>query len=316
MADLEESQLPTLDPTWWAMDREPGMDDLAGTSGDVLTTMKDKLGIFPFQDRSGNDRLFLARFEFPQYGEDFQFPEAVFAPGEVSGFIDFLAGFPIECVEMLVVIGEYSSQAKEGEDSKVAVKDGTRKAAAPVPDKFFTWPELDKILLNLTALPTKDVAKILVPNLGREDKPSKAHWWFRINLAGDTAKFPLPGEFLGLGVRMMPDVPWGKQKSSPFIYSGNWMDTVYYASAVITEVIAPTDTVPYSTYKVKWRTDEVTVNPSDFTLYKVGDRVTILKDVTTEKQSQLWKDDDMKTFSKTWMIAPITFYGLETPAGG
>ena len=60
---------------------------------------------------------------------------------------------------------------------------------------------------------------------------------------------------MALGNRMMPNKPWGKQKSSPFLYSGNWMDTIYYTSAVITEVIDPTDETPYPTYKAKWRKD-------------------------------------------------------------
>ena len=305
----EPQKLRTLEPTWWIMDREPGMDDLAEQAGDSLQKMGDNLKIYPFQDRSANDRLFLGRFEFPKYGEGFQFSEAV--TGDSQGFIDFLAGCPIDCVEMLVLLGEYSTQADE-----VTVKDGDGKAAAPVPDHFFVWPEMGKVLLNLTALPIKDVAKILAKNLEGEPKPTKAHWWFRVQLTGGSKKFPVPGEFLGLGVRMMPDVPWGKQKSSPFIYSGNWMDTVYLTGGRITEVIAPTDTVPYSTYKVRWRKDVVTVRPTDFAEYKVGDRVTIIKDITTTKQSQLWKDDDMKTFGETWMIAPIGFYGLDTQEEG
>ena len=124
-------------------------------------------------------------------------------------------------------------------------------------------------------------------------------------------KWPVPGEFLSLGVRMMPDVPWGHQKSSPFIWSGHFVDTVYYTSAVITEVIAPDNNFLYPRYMVQWRKDVIQVNPSDFAEYRVDDRVTILKDVSTTKQSQLWKDDDMKQFGDTWQIVPITFYGLE-----
>ena len=283
------------------------MDDLAEGAEEVLKGMGEDLKIYPFQDTDGKDRLFLARFEFPKYGESFTFPEAVFATGDVAAWIDFLAGFPIDCCEMLVAIGEYSSTAKN-----VTVKDGTNKPAASVPDKFFTWPETDKVLFNLTGIPTKNVGKMLAPNLEGEPKPAKAHWWFLANLSDqDKKKWPVPGEFLGLGIRMMPDVPWGKQKSSPFIYSGNWMDTVYLTGGVITAVIDSTDTVPYPTYKVKWRKDEFSVNQSDFALYKVGDRVTILKDVTATKKSQRWDDDDMKTFGDTWMIVPVTFYGLE-----
>ena len=292
------------------MDREPGMDDLAEGATDILKTMKEKLKVFPFQDRDGNDRLFLARFEIPKFGEDFQFSEAVFAPGAVAAWIDFLAGFPVDDCEMLLAIGEFSTKA-----DKVVAMDGDGKVVAPVPAKFFQWPDADKVLFSLTALPTKNVGKILAPNLDGEPKPAKAHWWFRVNLMGqDSKKWPVPGEFLGLGVRMMPDKPWGHQKSSPFVWSGNWVDTVYYSGAVITEVIDPTDEIPYSQYKVKWRKNEATANPSDFAEYKVGDRVTILKSVDTGKKSQLWKDDDMKTWGDGWQIVPITFYGLEQEA--
>jgi hypothetical protein len=279
--------------------------------------MGEDLKIYPFQDTDGNDRLFLARFEFPKFGESSQFPEAV--KGSSVTFIDFLAGFPIDCIEMLVLIGEFSSKAKEGEASKVAVQEGTG-VTAPVPTGefgFFKWPEKDKILLNLTAIATKNVAQILAKNLDGEPKPAKAHWWFRVQLAGGTKKFPVPGEFVGLGVRMFPGKYWGHQKSSPFVYSGNWMDTVYLTGAIIKEVIDPTDLIAYPTYKVTWRKDEFTANPSDFAEYKVGDRVTILKDVATEKKTQLWKDDDMKPgCDKTkWQIVPISFYGLEKPGG-
>ena len=274
MCAWEPEPTETLEPTWWVMDREPEMDDLAGTSGEVLQKMKDDLKIFPFQDTEKNDRLFLARFEIPKHGESFQFSEAVFATEGVVAWLDFLAGFPVDCVEMLVLIGEYSTQA-----DKVTVKDGAGKPAAPVPDKFFEWPEKDKVMFNLTGIPTKNVAKMLAPNLEGESKPAKVHWWFRVNLADqDSKKWPVPGEFLGLGVRMFPDKPWGKQKSSPFIWSGNWMDTVFLSSAVIKEVNDPTDNVLYSTYTVTWHGQEIKdVRPSDFCEYRVGDRVTVLK---------------------------------------
>lgn len=197
MFDDDPLKLETLEPTWWVLDREPGMDDLAEDKTGVLKKMQDDLKIYPFQDRDGNDRLFLARFEFPKYGEALQFPEAVFASGEVSAWIDFLAGFPIDCVEMLLAIGEYSTKA-----DKVAVKDGAGKAAAPVPAQFFQWPDSEKILFNLTAIPTANLGKVLAPNLGGEAKPAKAHWWFRTDLVSqDTKKWPIPGKFLGT---------WGK----------------------------------------------------------------------------------------------------------
>jgi hypothetical protein len=327
-----ETEIQYLDPTWSVLDREPGMDDLAEGAGaeEMIKKMGESLKIYPFQDSDGEDRLFLARFEFPKYGEDMKFPEAI-TKGTSVAFIDFLAGFPIDCVEMLVAIGEFSSQpyAWDEDTKKVAVREGTG-LSPPVPkgeSRFFRWPEIGKIFLNLTALVVKDVdgspvAKILARNLDGEPKPEKAHWWFRVQLMdrgpGNIAtEFPVPGEFLGLGVRMFPGMYWGRQKSSPFVYSGNWMDTVYYSGARIMEVIEPSeDGVPYPTYKVAWRQDEFMVNPSDFAEYRVGDRVTILKDVATTKKTQLWKDDDMKEFGENWMIVPISFYALEIPRGG
>jgi hypothetical protein len=331
-----------LGPTWWIMDSDEGMDDIADQAGDSLQDMVKNLQINPFQTLAGTDRLFLARFEFPIYGADFHYQEAVFVNQQpVSGFIDFLAGFPIEdkgvpAVEMLMAIGQYSTTP-----DKVTAVPGDDKVVAPVPETFFQWPDKDKILLNLTSLVAANFdqvtqqnvtgvpAQILAKNLNGQPAPTKPHWWFRINMpasdaSGNPPKWPVPGELLALGVRMMPDVCWGTQSqlSSSFMYAGHWMDTVFYTSGVVTEVIDPTVDTPYPTYKVKWRVTDansdgiVTATPSDFATYQVGDRVTILKDVTTTKTSQLWSDDDMKAFGDTWQIVPISFYELDNPAGG
>jgi hypothetical protein len=305
--------------TWSILDREPGMDNLAENAAEILQQMGEDLNIYPFQDRDQKDRLFLARFEFVKFGGAPQFPEVL--QGEAVAFIDFLAGFPIDCVEMLIFVGEISSKPSSDGISKVSVQPGTG-AVPPVPQgesALFKWPEKEKILLNLTALATKDVGKIFAPNLKGEPKPTQVKWWFRVQLAGGAVKFPVPGEFGALGVRLFPGVYWGHQKSSPFVYSGNWMDSVFYTAALIKEVIDPTDDLPYATYKVIWHgKTEITVWASDFSEYKVGDRVCIMKDIVADKITQLWKDDDMKAdCDKTaWQIVPITFYGLEKPEGG
>ena len=305
----------TLEEIWWVLDEESGMDDLWEQAGDSLLEMVQSLKdlgddkkIYPFQT-NGQSRLFLARFEIPIYGGTFQFPKAVFAASAVA-FLDFLSGVPVDCTEMLVAIGEYSSQA-----NKLAVLPGDGQPVAPVPD-FFEWPDQKAVLLNLTAI-AEDIAEILADNLDGEPEPRAAHWWFRVNLVAEDVgtdpenmrKFPVPGEFLGLGVRMMPDKPWGEQKSSPFIWSGNWINTVYLTSAVIKEVIEPNDTYPYSRYIVQWQKFEVTANPSDFCEYRVGDRVSVLKDVSTTKTSQLWRDEDQHTWGENWALVPISYYG-------
>ena len=92
-----EEEKSNYAPTWSVLDTEPGMDDLAKGKIDTLKKMQDDLGIYPFQDNKGNDRLFLARFEFPKFEEEFQFSEA--ATRGSQGFIDFLTGVPIDCIE-------------------------------------------------------------------------------------------------------------------------------------------------------------------------------------------------------------------------
>jgi hypothetical protein len=312
------ARLSTLEACWSVLDKEPGMDNLASGATEVLKKMGEDLKIFPFQDTKGQDKLFLARFEFPKYEEDFTFSEA--GRDGAFGFIDFLAGFPLDCVEMLVAIGEHSSKPKVAEPSKVFVQEG-KKNTPPMPPagKLFKWPEKSKILLNLTAIQTPDVAQILAPGLEGEPFPATPKWWFRVQIMdnapdGTNNTFPVPGEFLGLGVKIWPGKYWGHQKSSPFVYAGNWMDTVYYTQVLITEVVDPTDEVPYPTYKALWHgKTEITIYSSDFSEYKVGDQVAVVKDVATEKKSELWKDDDMKADcdKSTWQIVPIVFYGLD-----
>jgi hypothetical protein len=310
------------------------MDNILEDKSGGLDQMSEDLKIFPFQDTKGGNRIFLARFEFPKHEEDFKFLDA--GSEESNGFIDFLAGFPMDCIEMLVAIGEFSSKAQKDKESKVFVDPGEKVFPKVPSDGLFKWPEKSKILLNLTAIPTAHVAKILAKNLEGEPKPVTPKWWFRVQILDDAyidseaepAKFPVPGEFLGLGTRIWPGKYWGHQKSNPFIFAGNWMDTVYYSCGRILEVIEPTEDAPFMTYKIAWHgkgggdsEEEIIAMSSDFTEYRVGDRVTILKNVATEKKTQLWKDDDMKFFGGeeemnpadvVWQIVPITFYGLET----
>jgi hypothetical protein len=295
----------TMPYTWWLKGDDPAVDLINKESGsDALEDFKKNLGIAPFQNKEGEDTVFACRFEFPKYGEGFHFSDAVEGQ-DAFGFVDFLGGIPIECVEMLMLVCQ---DDKEGFD----VKEG-KGVAAPVPGQFFKGVPEDRIILNYLYLAKRDVAKIFAHGLAGEPDP-KLHWWVRFRFLKnvESPKFPTPGKFMGMGVRMMPDEPWGvgagKQKSSPFIFSGNWADTVFYSGAKIKSIEEPTDERPFELYTVTWRGQEHKVFPSDFNKYEVGDTVTILKDVAADKDSQLWKDDDMKNFGDNWQIAPICFY--------
>jgi hypothetical protein len=285
--------LPTLEATWWGFETEPGMDDILTKAGDSLQGMIDRLKVHPFNGKSG-ERIFLAQYKIKN-------------DGEMN--LNFLGGFPLDCLEMMVLVGEYSSLP-----NNVDVKAG-QSGIPPMPAKAFFWPEDGRIVFNKLASAVKNSttgleAKMFADSLGSEQP--KKHWWFNTLFSSEQAdqrKVPVPGEFMGLGVRIMFDKPWGEQKSSPFLYAGNWMDSVYYTSAVIKEVQEPTGERPYPLYTVQWRGLEVEATPSDFAEYAVGDRVTILKDVETEKPEQTWEDEDVEEFNPDkWVIAPVSFY--------
>lgn len=295
----------------WCFFFSPGFDDLAEDNQDILDKMIDDLEIYPFVDKNKDYRIFLARFEFAKHGEDFTFPEAV--KSSSYGFIDFLGGFPVDCVEMLVGIGEYSTKAED-----VYADEGKSVSPRVPKTKLFNWPDKKKVFFNYTAICGKvdgvKLGKYLAKNLDSETKPRGPKWWFRVQIQGKEIKFPIPGEFFGLGVRILPGKYWGHQRSNPFVYAGNWMDTVYYSSGKVVLVNEPTDDRPYYTYTVKWKKEEIEdVRPSDFNIYEVDDRVTLIKDVDTEKTSQLWKDDDMQEGNfliDKWMIAPVMYYDI------
>jgi hypothetical protein len=306
--DDDLRDLDDLEVTWWVMDKESGMDDIFEKAGDSLDQMVEKLQMHPFET-NGQEKLFLARYEFPKYGESFLHHDGVFL-AEARGLVDFLAGFPIECVEMLGHMGEHSIK-EEDEDWEVQPGDST---VPPMPKELFAGIPKERLLLNTLFFEEKENAEnpLETDNLSGTPAPSNLHWWVRTNIK-DEDKFPVPGEFMGLAVRIMPGKPWGEQKSSPFIYSGNWMDTIWLSSAMVTEVKESKDPKePWDKLTVKWRDQEVEVNPSDFAEYQTDDRVTILKAVDVEKPSQCWDDDDVETFDEEkWIAIPLTFYGLD-----
>lgn len=299
---------PYLGPTWFAF-KEDRMDDTLEKAGDSLEkAMFERLNIRPVVvvDEGEKERLFLARFELPKYGASLQFPEAALPMTyKCLGWIDFLSGFHYGCCEMLVVVGEVSTKIDD-----FPAKDGEDRPVPPVPDELFDEQfQDDKILHNYIWLES-DNTEGLVDGVRGEPEPAGPHWFFRVNCI-ESQKWPYPGEFLGLGNRIFPNLPWTLGKSPgfhPFLFSGMFMDTVFITSAEVMAV-KPVDE-GYVKVKVKWREQELWVYPSDFAEYEIGDRVTICKDVAAPKTSELWKDEDLWAFDEEfWRIVPLTYYG-------
>jgi len=138
-------------------------------------------------------------------------------------------------------------------------------------------------------------------DVGPAEKSVKPHKWLRYWLPREYTKI-IPGEFVALLVKPWPLHVWWFQETTPFIYAGNWMETEFYTSGLIKEIIEPwTDTendmpVPPDNgywdatdpenagevgvrYKVWVKNEEIILKSSDFFEYEVGDRVGILKKV-------------------------------------
>lgn len=319
--DKKSIEKESVHETWWVSDWDESEDlsDIMEQAGDCLDDMFEVYEIEPLKIKS-EQRLFVARFELPKYNKELQYSDAKLdGVSECSGWVDFLSGLQVlGAVEILATVGEWSSRQDKEDGYVAAVKGGGGGPA--VPKEFFAGYKDDRIIHNYLYLADPDDKKdrdTFVDGVEGEPEPKGLHWWTRINLHDDEKKWPMPGEFFAMAVRQWPECPWGKQETNPYFFAGNWLDTAYLTGGMITEI--DEDSQDYPVYTVKWRGDGEGENTykatsSDFAEYKVGDRVTIIKDVVkaAEKDSQRWKDDDMKEFDKDkWMIAPIIFYEID-----
>jgi len=301
-----ERQMGALAPTWWLLDEEATeLSNVMDRAGESLNKFFDFFKVYPINFEQKR-KLFAARYEFPQFGKGFQHSEAVKDQATV-GIIDFLTGFPMASTEILAVLGQYSSR-----EERVDRYSDPDSAVPPIPDEFFEGYAEGKYLLNRIYLEEDGVETLADPLAGEGDAEG-LHWWCRINVK-DEKKYPIPGEFFCLINRPWCVLPWGEQESSPYIFSGEWMDTIYYTGAVVKEVL---EGESYPTYVVEWRKQRIEVRPTDFADYNKGDFVTILKTVPNLKESQMWHDKDTKEFDEgEWVIAPLMFYGFKGIGAG
>lgn len=302
--------MPYPTPTWWKFD-EPDFDIL-DTAGESFKDMKEDLGIESVLIDRDKERLFQARYELPQYEREFKHAEAVFSGGTVIGWLDFMGGVPYGCVEKMGIAGEvFSKRMLELQGGGKVGVDGEDKPVAPVPEEFFSEANGVNLLFNKLWLGYDNVLSFTE---GLSDYPKSEHdWWTRINLIKpeeeeDTDESKgnkiTPGEIIGSVLWLFPNLPWGWQRTSPFMFSGNRIETVYYTSAKVLEVIDAT------TYLISYNNKEVEAKSSDYAIYKVGERVTILKGVEHPEDSMTW--ENLKDYdAELWSIIPVIFYHKE-----
>lgn len=302
--------------TWWLL-TEPGMDDIYEKSGDYLDTWLEEkeLAVVRIDD---TDYIFLARFEWRNYGKKFVHKDGVVPKqkeDDVVMFIDFLSGLAWDAIELLT-----SARDSSMTDEQFDVIKANNDAAACMPKDIFGGYESRFIYWNylwMTPKDTETYSENHATNLKDTAEPQNLHDWFRVNVLMDD-KFPIPGEFVGLGVRIFPEYPWGDQGSNPFIFSGNFMDTAFLMRGQITEVQDPTDTRPYKLYTVKTHLNkgaEFTICATDFEDYQVDDFVTIIKDVAAVESKDVYNWEDLEKEITPdvdkWMILPTTYYDID-----
>jgi len=136
----------------------------------------------------------------------------------------------------------------------------------------------------------KGVNKDGSSNAAQPGKSIKPKGWMRVWITRDD-KWPVPGEFIGILVKPNPLPPhvWWFMRSSPFLYAGNWMDTLDLTSGTIVSktenVEHPTSKTPCTEYIVTIHGIDVKIYSSDFLVYNAGDRVAIWKDRAGELQN-------------------------------
>lgn len=296
--------------SWWLHD-EPGMDDRLEEAGVSLDEMFEKYKIYPlFISEPREEKLFLARFESIVFNAEFKHSDAMkstSAPDEPLIFIDFLDGMSCGAAELIGIVGELSSVGD------IVVLESFDRDVPKMHETFFSdkdFEDSDHVPFShlwVDRLGADNPYQMLAKNLEEEQRPQRCHWWFRFFLVDEDEKlkWPVPGEFLSFCPRIWPTMVWNKQRSNPFMFSGNWIETVHYTNAKVLEVLAATDETPYPRYRIQYRKYKIIAKPTDFADYKVDDRVTILR--LSDKKSWTWKD--LTEFNtEEWVIAPISFY--------
>lgn len=252
------------------------------------------------------------RYETILKGQGFKYPSKM--PDGSVGFLAFPVG-QLGVMEIVSLIGESITESESFslDGREFILPDGGMMAPVKIDNRGFCagehLSEQGYLLQGKTEYPADDFA-------GQDSVTP--HGWLRHWLMSEDT-FPVPGEFVVLLAK--PEsyhVSWF-QDTFPFMYSGNFWETEYYSSGIVQEVIEPDDDSDEVTniYKVWIRCYEMYMRPTDFYLYKVGDRVAVLKGNLELVDNMDWtllgssKNNDSSSEIKPdedWKIAPISFY--------
>ena len=231
--------------------------------------------------------------EFPSKGPKASIEEGVKSKSEASlgQLYSGLLSFPVGPLGVMEVLSVFSESMDDMLTNEVPfTPDGTVRIENPEGWKCVTDQPLDGLMSPMTdikgdcpgvnlvnkgyLIESRDAEYPAEPFAGY-DKILPFHS-FRYYLRRD-AKWPLPGEFIGLLAKPWPAHVWWFQKTSPLLYSGNWFETNYYTSGVVKEILPSPEGSSGLAYRCVVRGVDVCIAGSDFYEYSVGDRVSILR---------------------------------------
>ena len=233
------------------------------------------------------------------------------------------------------------------------LEDGGKANVAPVDSETYVIQggdllppfDADKVKAAGVSLMSKgyltdddNTVEILAEKMG--DDP-EFHQWLRYWIKEEIDTI-IPGEFVGMLCRPWPFHAWWNQETSPLLYAGTWLETEFYASGTVKEVLVinedfdPEDGEVGNRYKVWVKNEEILIKSSDFHAYEADEVVGLLKtfrDGEAEGSGGLtpgageeegptnftWKDlkllDSGEELTKEWVIVPVGFNGKTDSSG-
>lgn len=276
-------------------------------------------GLSPAEAKSyfENNGIYLIkemRFEQILFRNGFEYP----SDGEEADHVAFLA-FPVGqlgVMENQSLVSETMIECGIMEDTTEVIAAGD--FMAPVINDRNACP--GNHIINTAYLKASDRIEYISKKFEGQEN-FEPHFWERYWIDEDDT-WPVPGEFVGLVCRSLPWHVWWFQETFPFLYSGNWFDTGYYTSGIITEVIEDAEDEETNIYKILIRGLELCLRPSDFAEYEIDDRVAILKTDGNPinfnwTQMDTWTEFETKKATGSTVscdnlvIVPITFYENE-----
>lgn len=202
--------------------------------------------------------------------------------------IDFVIGDPASVLNTSLV-GDVSGELQ-------GVSQGT-KLLPPTPHENGA----DEIVLTRFFYLHDESVVIIPPSQTTKFKP----FYTIRKLITENQTYPVPGEFVGLAARAFPNHAWFFQDTNPFLFCGNWFETTYYSSGIISAIKPTGDIDRGDEYDVKIKGKTfLNVKASDYFPYKIGDRVALLKGLDLKENFH----EENLVDAADWRIIPISFY--------